>query len=62
MSRMPVPDDPDRDARKSDAPGWEHEHAVDYADFLDALLDPDDPLHEVAKRAVGADDAEGPDR
>lgn len=33
------------------APGWEREHGVDYGDYLDALNDPDDPLHEVA---VGA--------
>ncbi len=55
MSR--TPDDPNRDRPKRDVAEGEREHAVDYADFLDALLDPDDPLHEAAKRAIEADDA-----
>ena len=58
MSRAPAPDRPDRDVAKEDVAGWQHEHAIDHADFLDALFDPDDPFHEVATRAVAADDAE----
>jgi hypothetical protein len=53
-----VPEGPDRDARKAEDSGWEREHAVDYADFLDALLDQDDPLHAVATRAVETADEE----
>lgn len=30
------------------ASGWEKEHGTDYGDFLDSLLDPDDPLHGIA--------------
>ena len=50
MSRPHAPDGPDGDIPKPDAVGWEREHAVDHADFLDALLDPDDPLQPTARR------------
>ena len=36
---------------RPDFPGWEKEHGIDHADFLDALHNPDDPLHEVALRS-----------
>ena len=42
----------------SDDPDWRREHAVDHADYLDALLDPDDPLHAVAVKAQGSGDSE----
>jgi serine/threonine protein phosphatase PrpC len=44
-------------AEQQDSDGWQKEHGVDHADFLDALLDPDDALHEVARRAVEGDSA-----
>ena len=59
MTGSPGPREPQHDASRADDREWKREHAVDYADFLDALLDPDDPLHEVAKRAVQGDDAVG---
>jgi hypothetical protein len=45
------PDHPEDDERDLGGPGWEREHAIDYSDYLDALLDPDDPLHAVAVEA-----------
>ena len=44
--------DGESERRAGSRPGWEKEHGVDHADFLDALLDDDDPLHEVASRAA----------
>jgi hypothetical protein len=42
----------------SDHPGWRREHTVDHADYLDALLDPDDPLHAVAVAGQGSGNSE----
>ena len=48
---MPKEFDPAEVAQQAFAPGWEKEHGVDYSDYLDSLVDPDDPLHEVAVAA-----------
>jgi hypothetical protein len=39
--------DPREVERHAFGPGWEKEEAVDYADYLDALLDSEDPPHEI---------------
>jgi hypothetical protein len=42
------PPDSAGDDRELGGPGWEREHGADHADYLDALHDPDDPLHQAA--------------
>jgi hypothetical protein len=49
------PPDPEDNDRDLGGPGWEREHGADYADYLDAVNDPDDPLHGAATRRVDAD-------
>ena len=41
------------------APGWEHEHGVDYADYLDAVADGTYPANQVATDQVEPPDAGG---
>ncbi len=48
----PTPEDM---AAMAFAPGWEKEHAVDYSGYLDALLDEEHPLHEVAVKSSKAE-------
>ena len=40
--------DPAEVEKHAFAPGWEREHGGDYGEYLDSLLDPDDPMHDVA--------------
>ena len=40
------------------APGWEHEHGVDYADYLDAVADGTYPADEGATEQVVPPDAD----
>lgn len=51
--------DPQPDERDLGGPGWEREHATDYGEYLDALADPDDPMHEAAMNHKVAMEAEG---
>ena len=48
---------PEEEKDRDDFPGWKQEHSVDYGDYLDAVMDPDDPLHEVARKAALGDPA-----
>jgi hypothetical protein len=45
----------DQNNEVPDVPGWKKEHGIDHADYLDALLDPDDPLHDVAREAAACE-------
>ncbi len=49
--------DPAEVEKQAFAPGWEKEHAVDHADYLDSLMDPEDPFHEKAVEAAQQDRA-----
>ncbi|MCP4968092.1 MAG: hypothetical protein GY926_23010 [bacterium] len=47
----------EHDERDFGGPGWEKEHSVDHADYLDSIFDEDDPFHEEALKSYNEERA-----